>query len=378
LIVLVAFIGVGGCVSHVVPRKNEVELSGTAEPTPPPIPVARRWTRIDHALPHGLEIYDAAVGDQGFALVGDTHEAPDTWPSAIWFSPDGITWTDVLDASTGAFWNIDYGNGVFVADGGPSPHVWYSKYGQMWSPAVISPSPGIPIRAWAWNIQMTHAGRFFAWTRKPAVIWTSPDGRTWSPLPDQSPFTRPHTEIDWLADGPTGFMFGGLLDRRPEVWMSSDGVTWTRARPRIPMFSSGYRNRYRSAWTRLQPFGIPTGFAWFWNRNRMIVSSDGVTWSPRHVLHGAPIPTRSPAWSGLIDESQPSGYIGTDWATVYTSVDGTHWDEVPDRQGVLTPLIKSVTSEVVGGSRGMLFFERWWAWGDEHPRPSRVWVRLTS
>jgi hypothetical protein len=60
------------------------------------------------------------------------------------------------------------------------------------------------------------------------VIWTSPDGRTWTPVPD-----LPDAALCWaygVAEGPDGLVVVGgsgvYPEFRAQAWVSRDGTSW--------------------------------------------------------------------------------------------------------------------------------------------------------
>jgi hypothetical protein len=91
----------------------------------------------------------------------------------------------------------------------------------MWS--VTVGGPGLVAVGWDWS-----GGDI------DAAVWTSPDGVTWSRVPhDESIFGGPgFQEILSVAVGGPGLVAVGLDeaggDRDAVVWTSPDGITWSR------------------------------------------------------------------------------------------------------------------------------------------------------
>ena len=117
---------------------------------------------------------------------------------AAWTSPDGTTWTRVTDNET----------------------VFGEKSEQRMR-SVTAGGPGL--------VGVGHDG----WGRN-AAVWTSPDGITWTRVPhDEEVFGGEDDQMMQSATtGGPGLVAVGIdgpdEDRHAVVWISPDGITWTR------------------------------------------------------------------------------------------------------------------------------------------------------
>lgn len=148
-------------------------------------------------------IDDATEVDGGIVAVGSATPPGGTTDAAVWFSPDGTTWSRV---EADAF-------------GGP---------GVQGMAAVTSFRGGV-----------VAVGSAVTGTDLDAAAWYSPDGTTWSRVEDAAGVFG-GVGIQWMFDvtaygsgvvavgfdDPTG---GDFSDATPAVWYSSDGLTWTRS-----------------------------------------------------------------------------------------------------------------------------------------------------
>ena len=171
------------------------------------------WTAVadDATAFNDAEVLGIAALGQGFVAVGPTGEAFKTTGSVAWTSPDGEHWTriDAPDLRTGRAASLAAGPHGLVAVG-----------------AAID--------------------------ERTAMAWTSPDGKTWTQAPDEPALLHSGGFIKMndvtVADG-AFFAVGEYLGlQRPTmvVWSSPDGVTWTRARE-VPVFE------------QCEPYAIATG-----------------------------------------------------------------------------------------------------------------------
>lgn len=183
------------------------------------------WSRVPHnetvfGGPGLQAMYDVTVGGPGLVAVGwdnPLEEGSDA-SAAVWTSIDGLTWD-----------RVPHDEAVF---GGPATHV-------MW--AVATGEPGL--------VAVGHDG---AWSGsggpgQPAAVWTSPNGLTWTRVPDQEQLESGHPTTqtiqggDWaimndvIAGGPGFVAVGrvgwcsGACDETAAAWTSVDGITWQRA-----------------------------------------------------------------------------------------------------------------------------------------------------
>ena len=179
--------------------------------------------------------------------------------AAVWTSDDATTWTsaDVHDPCPASTITCSDAGLFGVASGGPG----YIAVGS------FAPSPQKADRG-------HHSG----------FVWTSTDGRTWIPVPDERPFAVTGREIGllrvmaggpgliaWGTDRPAGSLATG--PRTAAAWTSHDGVSWTRVPGRVPggpMFADGDRvlafgavaDARHSRALRLAVFASPDGVAW--------------------------------------------------------------------------------------------------------------------
>lgn len=168
----------------------------------------RTWSRVPHDESvfggPGQQVMRSVVqGGPGLVAVGhDDREENARGVAAVWTSPEGRTWS-----------RVPHDKSVF---GGP---------GELGMQAVAKG----PRRLVAVG----------AGSDRAAAVWTSPDGRTWSRVPhDESVFggTGIPRMLSVTAGGP-GFVAVGErwpeegLDTSAVVWTSPDGRTWSRMAP---------------------------------------------------------------------------------------------------------------------------------------------------
>lgn len=159
----------------------------------------------------------------------------------MWASDDGRTWTSVLDPVDGDQLTAAAGPGGFVAvesDYGATVDadqvaVRVSADGRVWEPVAVlgatwsEDADQAPVQLGVKSIAASASGYVAAgglgpvcgFTCEPGdvVIWTSVDGRSWSPLSSDERFAR-GTAFDIAAWGSV-FVVGGDHEGNPAVWI---------------------------------------------------------------------------------------------------------------------------------------------------------------
>lgn len=216
---------------------------GTAIWEPPEVydgPKTPVWTSVDgivwSRVPHDPSLgrfYSVTVGGPGLVAVGE-----DSRGAAVWTSSDGIRWTRVPhDADVfgdGAMLDVVNVGTRLVAIGALNGQraMWTSSDGINWSVFPIRPN----INA----ITVGGPGFVAVGVRdKPrgacgpgeagdchAVVWTSPDGVTWTKVPhDEAVFGGPDDKQVMNAITTVG---SDLVAVGTSVWISPDGISWSR------------------------------------------------------------------------------------------------------------------------------------------------------
>ena len=177
------------------------------------------WSRVpddDTALggAGGQSMLSVTVGGPGLVAVGSEASSVNGFSdAAVWTSVDGITWTRVPDDDA-----------VFGDTGDELSHQWIL--------AVTAGGPGLV----AVGTDLAGDGGGFD-----AAVWTSVDGITWSRIPDDGGAfggdgheSMVSVTIGGPGFGGPGFVAVGVdesaeeLDKDAAVWISADGVTWSR------------------------------------------------------------------------------------------------------------------------------------------------------
>lgn len=163
------------------------------------------WSRVPHdeTVFGGVDsqvIYDVTVGGPGLVAVGGDGGRGwwDNNPeqnAAVWASVDGVTWSRVPHDET-----------VFSSGG---------------SPVMLSVTVGGPgLVAVGADLGPTNLAE--------TPVWTSPDGITWTRVPDQGAGRGAMTSV--TAGGPGVVAVGNFGDPAfaNGAWTSPDGITWSR------------------------------------------------------------------------------------------------------------------------------------------------------
>ncbi|MFI5042474.1 MAG: hypothetical protein ACHQNA_11625, partial [Acidimicrobiales bacterium] len=288
-------------------------LPGAFTTTVPPTPTATwtglRWRRLASDDPLSL-VRSVLRWRGGFIAVGWLASGGST-STPVWTSRDGAHWEPPPVNTSGTFWP-----GMFVVGvaGVPTGLVALTEFSTAnrcgGPPACQEYTP-------------------------PFIAWTSPDGRSWAPVPLADPRTgNPNSRAPVLAAGPAG-LIAASTGTAPHAALSADGVHW-RALP-----DATFPTRFALA----DLLGTPAGYlavgemmssttqgdaATLW-------STDGRTWTSTPslpvaaesgiVLVGTPLPT---AVRSVI--AGRDGFVATgDWiatpggAIWWQSPDGQHW-----------------------------------------------------
>jgi hypothetical protein len=279
---LIALVGVGafGVGSPRASEQPSTVPDGTAfarASTPPASPTSTDarsgplgWERVDDqaSFRAPVGVMEAVVaGGPGLVAVGDgCSKALPRCHAAVWTSSDGHAWTRVKDS------------GVF--DVGTYPA---GRWGEMTD--IIAGGPGL-----------IAVGREALESGQGAVVWTSPDGSSWTRLPNSSDFD--HGTIEAVTPGGPGYVAVGTEINGAKavaaVYTSPDGVAWHQGAT-IPDFDLGGPGTFNDGRTH----GAMTD----------VVTSHGIVVAVGSVC-------------------APSG--GSCRAAVWTSPDGMTWKRVPD------------------------------------------------
>ena len=194
------------------------------------------WTSIDglewSRVPHNADVFGGqsaqmlsvsvggpglvAVGSDGISSHGNSAQPFDepSVAAAVWTSTDGLAWS-----------RVPHDEGIF---GGPSEQSMAS---------VTVGGPGL-VAVGRTSAELPNLGRGRS-ERFDAAVWTSPDGLIWTRVPhDEEVFARSgtanynETMLSVVAGGPglvaVGFDSDDQCGWDAAVWTSPDGFTWSR------------------------------------------------------------------------------------------------------------------------------------------------------
>jgi hypothetical protein len=188
-----------------------------------------------------VEMLGVAVSGRNLVAWGSSTWIHDdnsaTFVPVLWASTDGVSWENVPVPQSTRYAIVAGGpNGFVIEDGGA---VWLSADGRSWERVAedaFGPSrwptlqndDGFGVEMYLSSIAAGAAGYvavgadgvcLLACSSAETVIWTSPDGRSWSRLPSDERFARagPGPILAWSAR----FVVGGGYEDRPVTWISN-------------------------------------------------------------------------------------------------------------------------------------------------------------
>jgi hypothetical protein len=178
-----------------------------------------------------------AIGWSGaaFVLAGATTGGDgDTDELAFWTSPDGVTWTEGPQRSTGVVTDFVFdpaGAGIAVGYDGAAAAIWVTADGVRWSRSPDQPALQ-PLDGEG-SIRLRHAagtgdgyaaiGESGPW----GVVLLSTDGVSWA-RSDAAPASKRVT-LESIAGDEEGFVMTGHARNpwRNAIWTSADGRSWS-------------------------------------------------------------------------------------------------------------------------------------------------------
>ena len=377
------------------PVTSSSETTVVMAPLVPSIDTGLTWTRIDVESPGkgpgDLRISEVTVGGPGLVAVGvDTTGAygdSDSFnDAAVWVSVDGYTWTRIRDDAVFGgpeqqqISSVTAGGAGLVAVGAAGPYqdtiaaVWVSADGYTWTRlahdedvfggpgnqrmhSVIAGGPGL--------VAVGSEGSGF---ESHPVVWVSPDGFTWTRLPnDEDVFGGPGNQrMHSVTAGGPGLVATGSRHLSADpfspavavVWVSADGYTWTRIAHDEDVFGGNSTIGFVTAGGPGLVAGGSDGS--FEHPGDAIVwaSADGYTWARiddpsvfggPHQQQIGPITVGGP---GLIAAGiEHTDLDHPDFSLVlWVSDDGYVWSRVAHDEGVFSGPADQVASLVTWGS----------------------------
>ena len=161
------------------------------------------WSRVplDEAVFGRAEMHSVTVGGPGLVAVGLAYQGS---AAAVWTSVDGISWS-----------RVPHDESVFGE----------SVFGRVEMSSVTVGGPGLVAVGFDGAVQGVRGN---------AVVWTSPDGISWSRVPhDAAIFGGGWVSMNSVTVGGPGLVavgsdwMGDDKDGRATVWTSVDGISWS-------------------------------------------------------------------------------------------------------------------------------------------------------
>jgi len=214
------------------------------------------WVRVpdDSGIFTGAgdhQMADVVAGGPGFVAVGLVGSMDDG-VAAVWTSEDGLVWSRVAhddEVFGGDGWQFITGVVLspsgFVAVGGDGSGddldaaVWTSPDGLVWTrvvdtdgaragsgdQAMVSVTSGGP--------GLVAIGREKIGSDFDSVVWVSPDGVSWTRIDTGDVFGGPGDQVVARVAGVRGRLmavgYERVEDRDAQVWDSTDGLTWVKS-----------------------------------------------------------------------------------------------------------------------------------------------------
>jgi hypothetical protein len=204
-------------------------------------------------------------------------------------------------------------------------------------------------------------------------VWSSTDGKTWDLVTNQAGWS-PRLAAGavafkgrlWILGGTENYYFGDDKSLKNDVWSSPDGKTWTRVVEQAPWSPRAYHAAVvhgGKIWVLGGGNYVPTYHA----QNDVWSSADGVHWE--QATEHAPWPPR--LWFSAVDFRDRLWVLGgwsnnpsKNWGDVWHSKDGKTWTEL--RSNV-------VWKERHEHSAYVFQDKLWVAGGHAKPLNSEVW-----
>ena len=214
-------------------------------PTPPGEPSALERP-LDRTQSQGtVEMEGIAVSGRTLLAWGKSIWVHDdgsaTFVPVLWTSTDGLSWTDQTPSDPAwDYPNVTGGPNGFLMAGELGP-IWLSTDGASWERVAggqyetsgaahatfshpIAAGPGGYVAAGGLVDDQDDVCQLFACPSEEAVIWTSPDGRSWTRLPSDELFGGDSSEqragAGLVAAWGDRFVVGGSYGDRPAIWIS--------------------------------------------------------------------------------------------------------------------------------------------------------------
>ncbi len=316
---------------------GSIEWPDTGAPSAPGPPIGAVWTSSNGTtwtrVPHDDAVFRRAwvssvtAGGPRFVAVGTSVVVHGrTRDAAVWTSPDGLTWSRVSHDETvfgqAAMYDVTTGGPGFVAVGFDGP------------PQTVDGT---------------------------AAVWTSPDGISWSRVPHDPTVFEPQEWMSSVFAGGPGFVALGSRWHGPAegsstvMWTSPDGVTWSRVPLDKAVFGDAEVSGISAGGPGVVAVGEVGGDAAVWT------SADGTTWS--RVAHDeAVFGGAAETWmtsvarggTGLVAVGGSSSGSGDRRAVVWTSPDGLTWSRVPHTEAIFGGRPEVEMTHVVVGEAGLV------------------------
>jgi hypothetical protein len=303
-------------------------------------PVSQAALEDSLVFPEGYWLSRVVAGGPGYVGVGGLNG-----DAAVWVSPDGTTWSRIIDDEVLGGRFHEFMQSVVATDSGligvggdgRDALVWTSADGTSWSRVepvgdeftgfvmndIAEGGPGF--------VAVGTIGGEQAEDLVKGAVWVSADGMSWERIAfDEEAFGL--SQLEHVVNSPNGLVsFGFTCSEEscgPLTWTSTDGRAWTRRTPSLPAESWIGRPTVGG-----QGLVVPVRVGFDTEAVAAIYgSTDGIRWEPTEVELSefySSIQAIITSASGLV----AVGYDGGDGA-VWTSGDGLVWARVPDEAGV--------------------------------------------
>jgi hypothetical protein len=208
----------------------------STSPTASPQPVVHTWRAVpaQHAI-SATRFSDVLWTGARFIAIGSDQDEH----GVILDSTDGIQWHEQADLAKGWFASgLRMEGATVVVSGavGTRPALWRSPDGLAWTgderpPARLEGAVDIVQAPSGWvavGSELSDGPCASECNPVRGLVWTSPDGVTWTRSPNQRSLLS--ATLTGVVRAGDRYVAGGYIGGGAAMWDSPDGVTWTRLR----------------------------------------------------------------------------------------------------------------------------------------------------